>query len=259
MTYTIDLAGKNALVMGVANQRSISWSIADALYKAGANVAFTYQTDRFKNELEKLTAEQQNPLLIECDVSNEDTIASVFDTISERMGNLSILIHGIAFARREDISGKFSETSREGFLQALEISAYSIIPISKYASNLMEKDGGSIIAMTFQASEKVFPGYNVMGAAKAALENSVRQLAVEFGPHNIRVNAISAGPLNTLAARGIKGFTDMRKVFEARSALKRNITHDEVGKTALFLGSDLGTGITGAVIPVDAGYNIVGV
>ena len=172
---------------------------------------------------------------------------------------LAAVVHSIAFANREDLGGDFSATGRRGFQQALEVSAYSLLPIVRHAAPLMEPEGGSIIAMTFQAAERVFPGYNVMGVAKAALENAVRQLAAEYGDRNVRVNAISAGPLDTVSSRVIGGYQEMKRIYLERAPLKRNITHDEVAKTALYLCSDLSSGVTGAVIPVDAGYRIMGI
>ena len=197
-------------------------------------------------------------LLLECDVSDDQRIASVFGEVAEQFGNLDFLVHSVAFANRDDLGGDFSLTSREGFRVALEISAFSLLPLVRHAAPLMP-NGGSILAMTFQASERVFPGYNIMGTAKAALENEVRQLAAEYGDRNIRVNAVSAGPLETLAARGIHGFLDMKKAHAARAPMGRNITHEEVAKTALFLCSNLSSGITGSIIPVDAGFHIMGV
>ncbi|MBI4234093.1 MAG: enoyl-ACP reductase [Chloroflexi bacterium] len=254
----MDLAGKNALVFGVANHRSIAWAIAQLLHQAGARVALTYQTERLREGVSKLAATLGEVPLIECDVTRDEAIQAACTQVAERFGTLSVVIHSLAFANRDELGGEFSKTSREGFRLALEVSAYSLLPIARHAVPLLEREGGSILTMTFQASERVFPGYNVMGTAKAALENAVRQLAAEVGPKNIRVNAISAGPLDTLAARGIHGFLDMKRIYAERSPLHRNITHQEVAKTALFLCSDLASGITGAVIPVDAGYHIMG-
>ena len=253
--YPIDLEGKNGIVFGVANDRSIAWAIAQVLQQAGARLAFTYQNERLKDRVAKLVG---GSLLLECDVSDDQRIASVFGEVAEQFGNLDFLVHSVAFANRDDLGGDFSLTSREGFRVALEISAFSLLPLVRHAAPLMP-NGGSILAMTFQASERVFPGYNIMGTAKAALENEVRQLAAEYGDRNIRVNAVSAGPLETLAARGIHGFLDMKKAHAARAPMGRNITHEEVAKTALFLCSNLSSGITGSIIPVDAGFHIMGV
>ncbi len=258
--YPIDLGGKKGIIFGVANNRSIAWAIAQILAGAGARLAFTYQNERLRDRVSKLAGTLDSPLLLECDVTDDEQIASVFAEVARQFGGLDFLVHSIAYANREDLGGDFSETDREGFRIALDISAYSLLPLARHAAALMDNvGGGSIVTMTFQASERVFPGYNVMGTAKAALENEVRQLAAEYGKRNIRVNAISAGPLETLAARGIHGFLDMKRVHAEKAPLKRNITHDEVAKTALFLCSDLSGGVTGSVIPVDAGYHIMAV
>ena len=254
--YPIDLSGKRGVVFGVANQRSIAWAIAQALHQAGARLAFAYQNERFKESVQKLTEPLGQPPLLECDVTNDDAVARVFEQLRERFGGLEMVVHSIAYAQREHLGGRFSDVDRQGFRIAMEISAYSLVPIARRASELMA-DGGSILAMTFLAAERVFPGYNVMGTAKAALENEVGQLAAELGQQKIRVNAISAGPLDTLAARGIKGFLDMKHVYEERSPLRRNITHEEVAKAALFLLSDMSSGVTGEVLHVDAGYHII--
>ena len=258
--YPIDLGGKKGLIFGVANNRSIAWAIAQILNGAGAQVALAYQSERLKERVLKLAETLDGALLLECDVSSDEQIASVFTEVARQFGNLDFLVHSVAYAVREDLGGDFSETGREGFRIALDISAYSLLPLARHAAPLMDKSGGgSIVTMTFQASERVFPGYNIMGTAKAALENEARQLAAEYGKRNIRVNAISAGPLETLAARGIHGFLDMKRVHAERAPLKRNITHAEVAKAALFLCSDLSSGVTGSVIPVDAGYHIMAV
>ena len=258
--YPIDLAGKKGIVFGVANDRSIAWAIARILHSAGAELALTYQNERLRDRVARLAATLEDAPTMECDAGNDAQIDAVFQEAERRFGSLDFLVHSIAYANREDLGGDFSETSREGFRLALEVSAYSLVPLVRHAAPLMEAaGGGSVITMTFQASERVFPGYNVMGTAKAALENEVRQLAAEYGNRNIRINAVSAGPLETLAARGIHGFLDMQRVHAERAPLKRNITHDEVAKTALFLCSELSSGVTGSVIPVDAGYHIMAV
>ena len=254
----IDLSGKNGIVFGVANERSIAWGIAQALSGAGARLALTYQGERLKDRVERLAETLENPLLLPCDATDDAQIEEVFGSLEREFGEVSFLIHSIAFANREDLSGRFVDTGRDGFRVAMEVSAYSLLPLVRHAAPLM-RDGGSVVAMTFDASQRVYPGYNVMGSAKAALEHSVRQLAAEMGPDNIRVNAISAGPLETLAARGISGFRDMRHSHAERAPLKRNITMEEVAQTALFLCSGLSSGITGTVIPVDAGYHIMAV
>ena len=256
--YPIDLSGKNGVIFGVANDRSIAWGIARLLGEAGARLALTYQNDRVKDRVSRLADTLDGAVTLPCDATDDAQISEVFSQLNESFGEISFLVHSIAFAQREDLAGRFADTSREGFQIALEVSAYSLIPLVRHAADLM-LDGGSVLTMTFNASQRVYPGYNVMGTAKAALEHSVRQLASEFGGQGVRVNAISAGPLETLAARGISGFRDMRKLHEETAPLKRNISVDEVAKTALFLCSDLSSGITGSIIPVDAGYHIMAV
>lgn len=254
--YPIDLSGKNAVVFGVANQRSIAWNIAEILDKAGASIIITYQNERFEETAAKLAATLSKGSIVECDVNKDENIVAAFAKIKEKFDTVDILVHSIAFANREDLGGSFLNTGREGFRLALDISAYSLIPIVREAVPLM-KNGGSIIAMTFYASTRVFPGYNIMGTAKAALEHEIRQMAGELGQKNIRVNAISAGPLDTLAARGIPGFIRMKQIHAERAPMRRNISHEEVAKTALYLCSDLASAVTGAIIPVDTGYHIV--
>ena len=254
--YPINLTGKKGIIFGVANDRSIAWAIASLLAEAGAQLAFTYQNDRLKDRVDRLAATLNGAITLPCDASDDQQIAEVFRRTETSFGEISFLVHSIAFANREDLEGKFSDTDREGFRLALEISAFSLLPLVKHAAPMM-KGGGSVVTMTFQASQRVYPGYNVMGTAKAALEHEVRQLAAEMGDQNIRVNAISAGPLDTLAARGIHGFLDMKRIHAEKSPLHRNIKAEEVAKTALFLCSDLSSGITGAIIPVDAGYHIM--
>jgi enoyl-[acyl-carrier protein] reductase I len=257
--YSIDLSDKAAVVFGVANHRSIAWAIADILHQAGAKVALAYQNERLKRSVEKLVADWDDPLLFECDVSEDGNIERAFEGAVAKLGRLDVVIHSIAFANREDLGGRFVETPREGFRVALDVSAYSLVPITRYAANHMKPDGGSILTMTFQAGERVFPGYNVMSTAKAALENEVRQLAHDMGPENIRVNAVSAGPVDTLSSRVIAGYSDMKKAAAERSPLKRNVTVAEVAKTALYLCSDLSTGVTGEVVHVDSGYHVMGI
>lgn len=257
MPVSIDLSGQGAIVFGVASARSIAWSIASFLHAADAKLTVTYQNERLKKPTLDLIRNLDGAAAVECDVTDHASIRHVFETAASE-STITTVVHSVAFANREDLDGEFSQTSLDGFRLALDISAYSFIAVSKLASDYME-DGGSILTLTFQAAEKVYPGYNVMGVAKAALENEVLQLAAEFGPKKIRVNAISAGPLNTLAARGISGFSDMRRIHEERSPLGRNITQEEVGGTALFLASTLASGITGEIIYVDAGYHIMGV
>ena len=256
--YPIDLKGKKGVVLGVANDRSIAWSIARVLGQAGARLALTYQGERLQERVTRLADTLEDAIVLPCDATDDAQIKALFQTVKQEFGDISFLVHSIAYANREDLAGNFSETGREGFRIALEISAYSLLPLVKHAAPLMT-DGGSVLTMTFQASQKVYPGYNVMGTAKAALEHEIRQLAFEFGEQGIRFNAISAGPLETLAARGIHGFMDMRRHHAEKAALKRNISADEVANTALFLCSDLSSGITGSVIPVDAGYHIMAI
>ena len=256
--YPVDLSGKNAVIFGVANDRSIAWAIAKTLADAGARIALTYQNERLKDRVARLADTLDDAVILPCDASEDEQIGHVFEMLASEMGSLSILVHSIAFANREDLSGRLADTGRDGFRLALEISAFTLLPMVRHAAPLM-KSGGSVIAMTFNASSRVYPGYNVMGTAKAALEHEVRQLAHEFGGDNIRVNAISAGPVDTLAARGISGFLDMKRAHAEKAPLQRNITADEVAKSALFLCSDLSSAITGAVLPVDAGYHIMAV
>ncbi|MFW6174560.1 MAG: enoyl-ACP reductase FabI [Chloroflexota bacterium] len=256
---TLDLSGKKGVVFGVANSRSIAWAIADALAGAGVELAFTYQNERLKPSVEKTVSGLDNPLLVECDATDDEQVARVYEQASERMGGLDLVIHSIAFAERGDLGGEFSKTGLPGFRTAMEVSAYTLIPVTAKAVPHMPEGGGSVVTLTFDASNHVYPGYNIMGTAKAALENEVRQLAAEFGPQNVRVNAVSAGPLPTLAARSIPGFNEMRHAHAERSPLRRNITHQEVANAALFLCSDLASGITGHALPVDAGYGVMGI
>ena len=256
--YPIDLDGKTGIVFGVANHRSIAWAIAQVLHEAGARLAICYQNDRVRETVANLTQSWGNAVLIECDVSSDENVAAAFDTVAKEMGRLDYIVHSIAFANRDDLGGPFVKTSREGFALALDVSAYSLIPIARYGAPIMGEDGGSILTLTSQASTTVFPGYNVMGVAKAALENEVKQLANDLGLQNIRVNAISAGPLDTLSSRVITGYRDMKRIHAERSPMGRNITTDEVAKTALYLCSDLSSGVTGEILHVDTGYNIKG-
>lgn len=252
------LAGKFGIVFGVANKRSIAWAIAQAWHNAGAKLAFTYQGERLKENVEELagTFGGDTPIL-PCDVTKDDDIARVYDDVGKRFGRLHLLLHSVAYAPREALEGDFLSTSREAFRVAHDVSAYSLVALSRAGAPLMA-EGGSIVAMTYYGAEKVVPRYNVMGVAKAALEASTRYLAYDLGPKKIRVNCISAGPVNTLAARGIAGFTEMLKQYEARSPLKRNVLPEELGATATFLASDGAAAITGQVVYVDCGYQIMG-
>ena len=251
------LQGRTALVLGVANKRSIAWAIAQQMQHAGAQLAITYQNERLKQEADDLIAALPNSQAFQCDVSSDEDIAHLFEGLKERYGKLDALVHSVAFAPAEDLKGEFVETSREGFRVALDISVYSLIAVARAVRSLMT-DGGSIITMTYYGAEKVVPKYNVMGVAKAALEASVRYLAYDLGKNKIRVNAISAGPIKTLAARGISGFGEMLKEQAERAPLRRNVDVNEVATTAVFLASDAATGITGETIYVDCGYNIMG-
>ena len=253
------LEGKTALVFGIANHRSIGWAIAQSLAREGARLAFTYQ-DRMERYVRDLAAQIPNTPVMPCDVQNDNELDAAFAQASEVFGGgLDILIHSVAFAPKQELDNPFFETTREGFHTALDISAYSLIAMAKRARPLMQaRGGGSIVTMTYMASERVLPKYNVMAVAKAALECNVRYLAYELGEHNIRVNAISAGPLNTLAARGVSGFTAFREQMAHVAPLQRNIDQSEVGDAALFLCSPLARAITGEILFVDAGYNIMG-
>ncbi len=252
------LAGKTGIVFGVANKRSIAWAIAQAWSKAGAKLAFTYQGERLKENVEELAGTfGGETLLLPCDVTRDEEIAAVFKTAGEKFGKLSLMLHSVAYAPKDALEGEFVNTSREAFRVAHDVSAYSLVALARAGAPLMT-DGGSIIAMSYYGAEKVVPHYNVMGVAKASLEASTRYLAYDLGPKKIRVNCISAGPMNTLAARGIAGFTDMLKHYEAHAPLKRNVAPDELGAAGLFLASDGAAAITGQVIYVDCGYQIMG-
>ena len=256
--YSIDLSDRHALVMGVANHRSLSWAIAQCLHQAGAKLCLTYAGERLKGTVEELAAQVPGTLVLECDVTRDATIDAVAQRLEREWGGLEMLVHGIAFARKEDLEGAFVATPREGFQLALDVSAYSLLNVTNRMLPLLEKNGASLVTLSYLAAERAVPNYNVMGSAKAVLEQSVRQLAYELGGKNIRVNAVSAGPVSTLAARGIRGFTDMLKKHAEKAPLGRNITKEEVGKAALFLLSDLSSGVTGEVLYVDAGYSIMG-
>jgi enoyl-[acyl-carrier protein] reductase I len=252
------LAGKIGVVFGVANKRSIAWAIAQAWHQAGATLAFTYQGERLKANVEELAATfGADALILPCDVTKDHEIAAVFSQVGQRFGKLHLLLHSVAFAPREALEGEFINTTRDAFRTAHDVSAYSLVALARGAAPLMT-EGGSIVAMSYYGSQKVIPHYNVMGVAKAALESSARYLAYDLGPKKIRVNCISAGPVNTVAARGITGFSDMLKHYEARSPLQRNVLPDELGATGLFLASDGAAAITGQVLYVDCGYQIMG-
>ena len=253
----IDLAGKTAVVFGLANKRSIAWGIAQKLHAAGATLAICYQNERMKLEAEDLIKELPGASGFQCDVSVDSEIDTLFATLKEKYGKLDVLVHAVAFAPATELRGEFINTSREGFRTALDVSVYSLIAVSRGAVPLMT-EGGSIMTLTYYAAEKVVPNYNVMAVAKAALESTIRYLAWNLGPKNIRANAISAGPIKTLAARGVGDLTEMMKTHADRAPLHRNVDQLEVGGLALFLASDLSTAITGETIYVDCGYNIMG-
>jgi enoyl-[acyl-carrier protein] reductase I len=255
MSFSLD--GRIAAVFGVANKRSIAWSIAQGLHQAGAKLAITYQNERLEQEAKDLILSLPGAEAFRCDVSKDEEIERVFLQFKQRYGKLDVLVHSIAYAAGEELKGDFLNTSREGFRLAHDVSVYSLVALSRAAMPLMV-DGGSILTMSYYGAEKVVPHYNVMGVAKAALECSVRYLANDLGPKNIRVNAISAGPIKTLSARGISGLSEMLKSHAERAPLKRNVGVNEVGATGVFLAGDASSAITGEVIYVDCGYNIMG-
>ena len=252
------LEGKTGIVFGVANKRSIAWAIAQAWAREGAKLAFTYQGERIKENVTELAGTfGADTLILPCDVTKDDEIANVFKTVGEKFGKLNLLLHSVAYAPKDALEGEFVNTSREAFRVAHDVSAYSLVALARAAAPLMT-DGGSIVAMSYYGAEKVVPHYNVMGVAKAALEAGTRYLAYDLGPKKIRVNCISAGPVNTLAARGISGFQEMLKHYEAHAPLKRNVLPEELGATGAFLASDGAAAITGQVLYVDSGYQIMG-
>jgi enoyl-[acyl-carrier protein] reductase I len=254
-----DLTGKTGLIVGVANKRSIAWAIADAASKAGARLAVTYQGERLEENVRELSEGLDRPLIMPCDVTDDGQIAAVFEQIEREFGGLDFVVHGAAYASPEELSAPFVQTSRAGFKQSLDISAYSLIALARGAMPLMERrGGGSIVTLTYLGSERVFQNYNVMGVAKAALEASVRYLAADLGPKNIRVNAISAGPIKTLAAAGISGFRNILQVYRDRAPLRRTIETAEVADAALFLIGAAGRGVTAEILMVDAGYHATG-
>jgi enoyl-[acyl-carrier protein] reductase I len=256
----IDLSGKSGLIVGVANKRSISWAIAQAASRAGARLALTYQGERLEENVRELGAElPAAPLILPLDVGSDEQIAAVAGAVDQELGGVDFFVHGAAFAPREALSAPFVETSRAAFAQALDISAYSLVAITRALTPQMERrGGGSVLTLTYLGSERVFPNYNVMGVAKAALECSVRYLASDLGPRGIRVNAISAGPIKTLAASGVSGFSNILTVYRERAPLRRTVDASEIASAAMFLLGDEGRGVTAEVLRVDAGYSIMG-
>ena len=255
-----DLSGQFGVVVGVANKRSIAWAIAQAASDAGARLALTYQDDRLRENVEELAALTRDPLVLPCDVAQDQSLDPLFEAIDREFGGLDFVVHGAAFAPKAELADRFVRTSRDGFRITLDVSAYSLVAMARRAQPLMaRRGGGSIVTLTYLGSQRVFPHYNVMGVAKAALEASVRYLAHDLGPGNIRVNAISAGPIRTLAASGISGFGDILGVYRDRSPLKRNIDASEVAGAALFLIGPESRGMTGEILYVDAGFNTVGI
>jgi enoyl-[acyl-carrier protein] reductase I len=253
------LEGKTGLIMGVANKRSIAWGIANAAAKAGARLVLTYQSERLGENVRELATSLTNPLLIQCDVASDDQIASAMGRIREEIGYLDFFVHALAFAPREALDGMYADTKREDFKTALDVSAYSLVSVARAAKPLMEGRQSSIVTLTYLGSERVVQNYNVMGVAKAALESSVRYLANDLGPSGIRVNAISAGPIKTLASSGVGGISAMIKLHTERAPLRKAVDIDEVGDVGLFLVSSMSRGVTGEVIFVDGGYHILGV
>lgn len=253
------LAGQTGIIFGVAHKSSIAWAIAQALSNAGMRLAFTYQGERLEKNVRELAEPLEGSLILPCDVTDDAQLDGVFKAVENEFGRLDTLVHSVAFAQKEDLAGRFMDTSREGYLLSQDVSAYSLTAMAKRAVPLFEKSGGgSIITLTYLGGERVVENYNVMGVAKAALEMSVRYLAKDLGPQNIRVNAISAGPIKTLAARGISGLSTILEEMKERAPLKRNVTAAEVGDTALFLASPLSRGVTGEVIHVDSGFHCIG-
>lgn len=255
-----DLSGRHGIVVGVANKRSIAWAIAHAAAGAGARLALTYQDPRLESNVRELADTTRDPLVLPCDVGSDDQLDRLFETVGREFGGLDFVVHGAAFAPRPELTAPFSQTSREGFRIALDVSAYSLIAMARRAHPLMvPRGGGSIVTLTYLGSQRVFPNYNVMGVAKAALEASVRYLAYDLGRDNIRVNAVSAGPIRTLAAAGISGFSDILQVYRDRAPLRRNIDAAEVADTAMFLLGPESRAVTGEILYVDAGFHTVGI
>jgi len=252
------LDGKKGVIFGVANNKSIAWAIAKRLKAEGMELAFTYAGEILESRVRPLAGEAGSKLVLPCDVTKDEEIEKVFETLKGEWGGLDALVHSVAFAKKEELKGEYLNTSREGFKLALDVSAYSLVALARFAAPLLEQKGGSIVTMSYYGSEKVIPNYNVMGVAKAALEASVRYLAADLGPRGVRINTISAGPVKTLAAMGISGFRSILDLVEKNAPMKRNITHEDVAGAALFLLSDLSRGVTGEIVHVDSGYSIMG-
>ena len=252
------LQGKTGLILGIANKRSLAWGIAQAVSREGARLAVTYQGERLEENVRELAGGLKDPVILPCDVSRDEDLDTMAESVKREMGGIDFVVHAVAFALREELDGEFLNTSREGYRIAQEISSYSLTALARRAAPLMEGRGGSIVTLTYLGGERVVPHYNVMGVAKAALEMSVRYLAADLGPKGIRVNAISAGPIKTLAAAGVHGLSKMLEYHRTHAPLRRNTDQEEVGDAAMFLVSPLSRGITGEVIHVDGGYHVMG-
>jgi enoyl-[acyl-carrier protein] reductase I len=252
------LEGKHGLILGIANKRSIAWGIAQSVSREGARLAVTYQGERLEENVRELAAGLKDPLILPCDVTRDADLTSLSEAVKKEFGSLDFVVHGVAFALREELDGEFLNTSREGYRVAQDISAYSLTALSRAVAPLMEGRGGSIVTLTYLGGERVVPHYNVMGVAKAALDMSVRYLAADLGPKGIRVNAISAGPIKTLAASGVHGISKMLEYHRTHTPLRKNTEQEEVGDAALFLVSSLSRGITGEVLHVDGGFHVMG-
>lgn len=249
------MQGKRGVIFGLANDKSIAWGVAQQLREAGAELAFTYLNEALEKRVRPLAESLGSKVILPCDVGSDEQIEAVFSELKERWGSIDFVVHAVAFANRDDLKNPFHQTSREGFQLALDVSAYSLLPMTRYALPLM-KDGGSIVTMSYLGAMRAVPGYNVMGVAKAALEASVRYLAYELGEQGVRVNAVSAGPIKTLAASGVANFKEKLRIMEERAPLKRLVTQDEVGKATLYLLSDLSSAVTGEIHYVDGGFSI---
>jgi len=252
------LEGKNGLILGVANKRSIAWGIAKATAREGARLALTYQGERLEENVRELSAELSEPAILPCDVTRDEDLDALAESVRKELGHLDFVVHAVAFALREELDGEFLNTSREGYRMAQDISSYSLTALARRTAPLMEGRSGSIVTLSYLGGERVVPHYNVMGVAKAALEMSVRYLAADLGPRGIRVNAVSAGPIKTLAASGVHGLSKMLEYHRTHAPLRKNTEQDEVGDAALFLVSPLSRGVTGEVIHVDGGFHVMG-